>query len=348
MVWIGVKIFYMTKKTIKTGVLSFGMSGKLFHAPFLEVHSGFKLTAVVERTTKKAKEIYPNIKSYDSVEALLADSEIELVVVNTPNFTHFEFAFKALKANKHVLVEKPFCVSTTEAKELFALAKERGLHILPYQNRRYDSDFLSVKNVLESGRLGSLVEAHFRYDRYRYTIGPKVGKETPVPGSGLMYDLGPHLLDAAIALFGYPREWTKNTGQFRPNTQVDDYAHIHLLYPEGFQVFITMSMLVVEPQASFVLHGTKGSYIKQRTDIQETQLLDGMAPNHPSFGVEGADKNGMLFTLDEKGVKKLEETAPIKSTYLHLFDAVYKTIVEKIPYPVSQDDIMQQLAILEG
>ncbi|MCM4169653.1 oxidoreductase [Arenibacter sp. H213] len=338
----------MTKKTIKTGILSFGMSGKLFQAPFLEVHSGFQLMAVVERSTKKAKEIYPHIKSYDSIEALLADSEIELVVVNTPNFTHFNFALMALKANKHVLVEKPFCVTTAEAKELFEVAQEKGRHILPYQNRRYDSDFLSVKQVLESGKLGSLVEAHLRYDRYRHHIGPKVAKETPVPGSGLLYDLGPHLLDAVIALFGYPKEWKKNTGQFRPNTQVDDYAHIHLLYPEGFQVFVTMSMLVVQPQASFVLHGTKGSYFKQRTDIQETQLLDGLAPDHPSFGVEEADKNGVLYTLDEKGEKQMEETAPITSSYLHLFDAVYQTIVEEIPYPVSHDDILQQLAILEG
>ncbi|WP_026811361.1 Gfo/Idh/MocA family oxidoreductase [Arenibacter latericius] len=338
----------MTKKIIKTGVLSFGMSGQLFHSPFLEVHSGFELMAVVERTTKKAKEIYPHIKSYDSVEALLLDPEIELVVVNTPNFTHFDFAKKALNANKHVLVEKPFCVTTEEANELFSLAREKGKHILPYQNRRYDSDFLSVKEVLDSGKLGTLVEAHFRYDRYRHHIGPKVAKETPVPGSGLLYDLGPHLLDAAIALFGNPIEWRKNTGQFRPNTQVDDYAHIHLVYPEGFQVFITMSMLVVEPQASFVLNGSKGSYIKQRTDIQETQLLAGMSPNHPDFGREDTNKNGILYTINEKGEKEQEETASITSNYLHLFDDVYKTIVDGISYPVGEEDILQQLEILEA
>ncbi|WP_150451506.1 Gfo/Idh/MocA family oxidoreductase [Arenibacter lacus] len=338
----------MATKIINTGILSFGMSGKLFQAPFLEVHDGFKLSAVVERTTKKAKELYPDIKSYNSVEALLADPEIELVVVNTPNYTHYDFALKALNADKHVLVEKPFCVTTEEARELFALARKKGKQVLPYQNRRYDSDFLSVKEVLESGRLGPLVEAHLRYDRYRYHIGPKVGKETPVPGSGLLYDLGPHLLDAAIALFGHPKEWRKHTGQFRPQTQVDDYAHIHLLYPDGFQVFITASMLVVQPQASFVLHGTKGSYIKQRTDIQETQLLAGIAPDAPDFGVEEADKSGVLYTVDEEGRKKEENTTPITSNYLHLFDAVYQSIVNEVPYPVSEEDILQQLEILEA
>ncbi|HUH46733.1 MAG TPA: Gfo/Idh/MocA family oxidoreductase [Arenibacter sp.] len=338
----------MSKKSIKTGVLSFGMSGKLFHAPFLKEHPGFDLVAVVERSKKQAHLSYPDINSYDTVDQLLADSEIDLVVVNTPNLTHFEFALKALRANKHVLMEKPFCVTVAEARELFEEARKRDLHIVPYQNRRYDSDFLSVKRALDSGKLGTLVEAHLRFDRYRHNIGPKVEKETPVPGSGLLYDLGPHLLDAAFALFGHPAKWSKHTGQFRPHTQVDDYAHIHLLYPQGFQVFITMSMLVVQPQASFVLHGSKGSYIKGRTDIQEKQLLEGMAPGDPLYGLEGDDKNGLLYTMNEKGEKQVEETEIIKSSYIHLFDDLYKTITEKVPYPVSQEDILQQLAILEA
>lgn len=340
--------FYMAKKSIKTGILSFGMSGRLFHAPFLEEHPGFDLVAVVERSKKQAHLIYPDIVSYDSVGQLLDDSEIDLVVVNTPNLTHYEFALKALRANKHVLMEKPFCVTVAEARDLFAEAGKRGLYILPYQNRRYDSDFLSVKKALDSGKLGTLVEAHLRFDRYRYNIGPKVAKETPVPGSGLLYDLGPHLLDAAFALFGYPVEWRKHTGQFRPHTQVNDYAHIHLLYPEGFQVFITMSMLVVQPQASFVLHGSKGSYIKDRTDIQEKQLLEGMAPADPLYGLEEAHKNGLLYTIDANGEKQVEETEAIRSSYIHLFEDVYKAIIEKVPYPVSQEDILQQLAILEA
>lgn len=336
------------ERTIKTGILSYGMSGKLFHAPFLKEHPGFDLVAVVERSKKQAQFDYPDIISYDSVDQLLADGEIELVIVNTPNLTHFEFALKALRANKHVLVEKPFCVTVAEAQQLFAEARKRKLNILPYQNRRYDSDFLSVKRALDSGKLGTLVEAHLRFDRYRYNIGPKVAKETPVPGSGLLYDLGPHLLDAAFALFGHPAEWRKHTGQFRPQTQVDDYAHIHLLYPEGFQVFITMSMLVVQPQASFVLHGSKGSYIKDRTDIQERQLLEGMSPGDPLFGLEEANKNGLLYSINAEGVKQVEETETIKSSYIHLFDDLYRTMVEKVPYPVSQEDILQQLAILEA
>ena len=338
----------MSKKMINTGILSFGMSGTLFHAPFLNEHPGFQLTAVVERSKKIAAKAYPNITSYDSVDDLIADKDIELVVVNTPNYTHFEFALKALRAKKHVLVEKPFCVSSAEAKELFAEAKRVDRSILPYQNRRYDSDFLSVKSVLESGKLGSLVEAHMRYDRYRHHIGPKIAKETPVPGSGLMYDLAPHLLDATFALFGYPLQWSKYTGQFRPNTQVDDYVHLHLVYPKDVQVFLTMSMLVVQPQAAFVLNGTKGTFVKQRTDIQEQQLLAGMSPGNPLFGIEDANRNGVLTTISENGERYTEEIESEKSSYINLFEDVYRSIIEGVPYPITEKDIIRQIEILEG
>lgn len=197
------------QKPINTGILSYGMSGKLFHTPFIAAHPGFNLDAVVERKEKNAHLRFPGIKSYSTIDELIADPEIELVVINTPNYTHFEFAQKAIRAGKHILLEKPFTVTVAEAEILFEEAEKHNLYLLPYQNRRYDSDFLAVKDIVDGGKLGRLVEAHIRYDRYRYTIGPKVFKETPMPGSGLLYDLGPHLLDMVFALFGEPLEWTK-------------------------------------------------------------------------------------------------------------------------------------------
>ena len=338
----------MIKGAIKTGILSFGMSGKVFHSPFLNEHKNFELNAVVERTKKKAHLIYPNIISYNSIEELLADSDIELVIVNTPHATHFEFALKAIKAKKHVLMEKPFTINSSEARQLFKEAKKFNCCVLPYQNRRYDSDFLSVKSVLDSGKLGKLVEFHLRYDRYKYAIGPKAMKEMPVPGSGIAYDLGPHLLDAAISIFGNPLEWRKNMGHFRPKTQVDDYAHLHLLYPEGVQVFITMSMLVTEPQPAFILHGTKGSYVKQRADVQEQQLLEGMTPSSPLYGIEESGKHGVFTSFSNEGIKKHEKIISPKSSYMHVFDDVYSTIREGKPYTVTEKEIIQQLEILEG
>ena len=332
---------------IRTGLLSFGMSGKLFHAPFLQAHPGFELSAVVERSKKQARAHFPAIKSYDAVDELLADPDIELVVVNTPNATHFAVALAAIKAGKHVLVEKPFTVTSAEAKQLFEAGRAHNRFVLPYQNRRYDSDFLAVRQVIDSGQLGRLVELHIRYDRYRHHIGPKVQKETPVPGSGLLYDLAPHLLDIAISLFGFPLSWKKTLGHFRPGTQVDDYAHIHLTYPEEMQVFLTMSLLVVEPQAAFVLHGTRGTYIGHRSDVQEKQLLEGMSPNDPSFGKTDSEKQGTLTTISEEGIKTQKLIAPTKSSYLHLFEAVYQTIRVGKPYPITEAQIIRQIEILE-
>lgn len=333
---------------IKTGILSFGMSGQIFHAPFVAAHAGFDFCAVVERSKKNAQAIYPNIKSYDSVDELIHDDSIELVVVNTPNATHFEFALKALKAGKHVLVEKPFTITSAEAKELYQLAKTNGVQIFPYHNRRYDSDFQSVKSMIESRRLGDLVEVHIRFDRYKYGIGEKKAKEIPGPGAGLLYDLGPHILDQAISLFGLPEKWEKTVGHFRPSTQVDDYAKMHLSYPGGLQVFVSASLLVADPQAAFVLHGTKGSFVKHRTDVQEKLLAEGMKPTDVKYGQESNESVGVLTTMTPQGNPTREEIQAPQSSYMQLFEDVYQAIVEGKPYPITEEQILKQLEILEG
>lgn len=336
------------KNKIKTGVLSYGMSGTLFHAPFLETHSGFEFCGVVERTKKNAQSKYPNVTSFDSVNELLADNEIELVVINTPTSTHYEFALKAIGANKHILVEKPFTVTSTEAKHLFEEAKKRDLCIFPFQNRRYDSDFLTVKNIVDSGNLGKLIEVHIRYDRYKNLIGENKSKEAPIPGNGVVYNLGPHLIDAAISLFGLPLDWAKTIGRHRPNTQIDDYFQIHLKYPRGLQVFLISSLLVAEEGPAFVLNGTKGSYKKYRTDVQEKQLQEGLSPDNPLFGIEESGKEGILTTISSDGIKTQEKIAAIQSSYLNVFDAVYQAIIKGEPYPVTEDQIMKQIQILES
>ena len=176
--------------------MAYGMSGRVFHAPFINTHPGFELTAVVERHDKKMAERYPDISSYNHNEELLRDKESGINIVNTPNNTHFDLAKRSLQAGKHVLVEKPIAATVAEVKELFDLAREVGKQLMVYQNRRWDSDFLSVKEVIESGRLGQLIEVHFRFDRYKTTLSPKQFKETKsMAPNGLAYDLGPHLID---------------------------------------------------------------------------------------------------------------------------------------------------------
>jgi predicted dehydrogenase len=335
-------------KTINAGLLAYGMSGKVFHAPFLQAHSGFNLKAMVERSHKNAVNDYPNITSYNSVDELLNDEEIELVVINTPNNLHYEHSRAALSKHKHILVEKPFTATAAQAKELFELADSVGKQIFFYQNRRWDSDFTSVRKVIENGKLGKLNEMHLRYDRYRNVIGPKAFKENPVEASGLLYDLGPHLLDQVISLFGKPLSFYKVLGKNRVGTLVDDYFSIQLSYPDSVNVFVTSSMLVVDPQAAFVLHGVDGSFIKQRADIQEEQLLAGMKLTDEGYGIEAEGKAGLLTTIDADGRKTEEIIKSEVGSYLPLFEAIYQAISNNKPYPVTRENVLTQLEILES
>lgn len=333
---------------IVTGLMAYGMSGKIFHAPFLETHPGFKLYAVLERNNKLAIEDYPEIRSYDTAEDILNDPEIELLVINTPNNTHFELAKKALLAGKNVLIEKPAATSAEEVKELFELGKSQGKKVMIYQNRRFSSDFLATKKVIESGKLGQPIEVHLRYDRYRDFIGPKKFKETPLPGSGILYDLGSHLLDQTISLFGKPLAFHKTLGNYRPGTQVDDYAHLHLKYPNQLNVFITVSMLVADPQPGIVIHGTKGSFIKSFCDTQEEQLQSGLFfPGDEGFGKEPAGSEGQLTIINKDGEKCTELIASEVGDYRVIFEAVYQTIRNEQNFPVKEEEILMQMELLE-
>lgn len=332
---------------IVTGLLAYGMSGKVFHAPFLFQHPGFELRAVVERSKKNARHDYPDVVSYDSVGELLADEKIELVVINTPNNTHYEYARQALQAGKHILVEKPFTTSVSEAREIFDLGRLWGRKVLVYQNRRYSSDFLSAKEVLRSGNLGRIIEVHLRFDRYRNFIGPKTFKETPVPGSGIFYDLGSHMIDQAISIFGKPLQSHKTLGRYRQGTQVDDYGTIQLQFENQVNVFITVSMLVADPQPAIVIHGSKGSFVKELCDTQEEQLMSGAMPNDPGFGQEPENKEGRLTLIGENGHKEVKNVPSLKGQYMRLFEDVYQTIRNNDSFPIQEEEIMYQMELLE-
>jgi len=324
------------------------MSGKVFHAPFVNAHSGFRLHAVTERNKKVAATDYPGVISYDTIEDLIADEAIELLIINTPNYTHYDYAERSLKAGKHILVEKPFTATSAEAKELFALAESVGKQIFFYQNRRWDSDYTVVREVIESGRLGKLSEVHFRYDRYRAAIGPKTFKEEPLAASGLMYDLAPHLLDQAINIFGKPDSFYKILGKNRKDTKVDDYFSIHLSYPDSVNVFVHANLLLVDPLPAFVVNGSLGSLQKKRSDIQEEQLLQYMKLDNPLYGIEAEGNEAKLTLIDEEGNKTTTLIPSEKGNYLPLFEAIYQSVRNNEPYFVSQDQVLTQLEILEA
>ena len=328
--------------------MAYGMSGRIFHAPFLATNPGFKFKAVVERHEKKAVARYPDVVSHDDIDALLADDEIELVVVNTPNNTHFDFTVRALKAGKHVLLEKPAASTGAEVKIMFDLARQVNRHLMLYQNRRWDSGFLLTKEIIESGRLGQLIEVHMRLDRYKTALSPKLFKETKAtPANGLVYDLGPHLIDNVIALFGKPLSFKRTSGIYREGSEVPDYFNYHLTYPNQLNVYLTSCLLIAEVLPGFVVHGTLGSFVKGRCDVQEAQLDGGMLPTDPAYGIEPDGSDGKLVIMEPGNQKKLEWIAPLKGHYNGLFDAVYHTVRNNALFPVTEEHVAWQLELLE-
>jgi predicted dehydrogenase len=331
---------------IKTALLSFGMSGKVFHAPFLQVNEGFELDAVWERTKNEAERLYPGVKTYRTLEELLADEAVELVIVNTPNSTHFEYTKKALEAGKHVVVEKPFVVRSEDAAPLLALAKEKGVMLTVFQNRRWDSDFKTVKKVFDEGVLGEIVEAEFHFDRYKQELSPKQHKEIPAPGAGVLFDLGSHILDQAKFLFGMPEAVFADIRILRSISKVDDYFEVLLYYPQ-LRVRLHGSYLVREPIPAFVLHGTQGSFLKWRADVQEEALIAGKTPGTPDWGVEPVTERGLLHT--EVNGEVIRETIPTEiGNYMSYFDALYEAIRNGAPAPVAPQDAVNTIRIIEA
>jgi len=335
-------------KPIVSGLLAYGMSGRIFHAPFLSTNPAFKLKAVVERHEKKAVGRYPDIISYNNIDELLNDEEIELVVVNTPNFLHFENAKQALLAGKHVLIEKPAAATSAEVKILYDLGREVGKHVMLYQNRRWDSGFLSVKEIIESGRLGELIEVQFRMDRYKAEIGPKSFKEKKdMPANGIVYDLGAHLIDNVICLFGKPLSFDKVTAIHREGSEVPDFFTCRLSYPHQLNVYVSASLLTAGDLPGFVINGTLGSFIKERTDVQEAQLDAGMLPTDAAYGIEPKGREGKLITVGIDNEKTMELIPSAKGDYKLLFEAVYHTIRNNALYPITEEQIAWQLELLE-
>jgi predicted dehydrogenase len=333
-------------KPISTALLSFGMSGRVFHAPFLRAHPGFELASVWERTTPLASTIYPSIRSVRRLEDILEDPSIELVVVNTPTATHFDYTRQVLQAGKHAIVEKAFTVTVEEAKQLQQMARERGVCLSVFQNRRYDSDFLTVKKMAASGMLGEILEAEFHFDRFKTTLSPKLHKELPVPGAGLLYDLGPHLIDQALVLFGFPDAIFADIRTVRPGSEVDDCFELLLYYPR-LRVRLKSGYHYREPIPAYTLFGTKGSFHKSRADVQERDLQAGISPDSVHWGIEPKEEEGWLHTETEAGM--IQQHWPTEvGNYLRYYEAIYHQIREAATAPVSADEGISIVLLIEA
>ncbi len=332
---------------IRVGLCAYGMSGRVFHAPFLNSLPEFELAAVTERHQKKAGDRYPGITSYSSVEDLLKDDTLELIVVNTPNTTHFDYTKQALTAGKHVVVEKPFATTLKEAQKLVELAKEVDRSLIVFQNRRWDSDFLAVQKIVEEKRLGSLIDAEFHYDRYRMELSRKGHKEKQQRGVGLLFDLGPHLIDQAIHLFGKPKAVFARIQTHRENSEVDDYLNIQLLYKD-FNCALKSSLLVREALPAFRLHGTLGSFIKTRSDIQEGLLKMGVGPQEIENWGEEPETEGGILHVEREGESVYQRIASPKGQYQEFYRRVYRWIRKREDTPVSLSESLLVMKILEA
>ena len=322
------------------------MSGWVFHAPFIVTDPHFKLYAVWERSKNLAEEKYPCVITYRTLEEMLADEAVELVIVNTPNYTHYDYTKKALLAEKHVIVEKPFTVTVKEGEELIELADKQNKKLSVYQNRRYDSDYKTIKKVLDEKLLGDLVEAEFHFDRYSEILSPKVHKEIPGPGTGALYDLGSHLIDQALQLFGMPDAVFADIKVVRPVSKVDDYFDLLLYYPQ-LRVRIKSSYQVREPLPGYILHGSKGSFIKPKTNIQEELLQKNNVPGNDDWGIEPESERGLLHTeKDQKIIKEYIQSE--RGNYADYYDGIYEAIRNDKPVPVSAEDGLKVIRIIEA
>lgn len=331
---------------IKTGIASYGMSGLVFHAPLLHVHSGFEMVNVVERSYKGSKERYPNISVVKSFEDLLVAKDLELIIVNTPDATHFAYCKLALEADKNVIVEKPFTMKVSEAEELIELAKRKEKLLSVFQNRRWDGDYLTVKKVIQNKLLGRFVSFESHFDRYRNFIQPNTWKEEPVLGAEIVYNLGAHMIDQAYDLFGMPNSVSADIGIQRTDGKVDDFYNIVLRY-DDIHASLKASYMVREEGPRYILHGTEGSFLKWGIDPQEDALKVGRYPNEANWGVEPRKLWGKLNTV-LNGLHYTGRIETIPGNYLSYYDNIHDAIREGKELIVKPEQSLDLMRIIEG
>lgn len=335
-----------TYHPVVTAILSYGMSGEVFHAPLLHAHPGFRLKTIWQRTSDKAKLQYPSVQIVRRIEEILHDPEIELVVVNTINDTHFDFARRALEAGKHVIVEKPLTPTVEEGNQLIALAKQKGRILSVFQNRRWDGGFLTTKHVIEWGMLGKIVEFEAHYDRFRNYIEPNTWKEMPGAGSGILYNLGSHLLDQINVLFGMPEAVDARVGIQRPGGSVADFYDMRLIYPD-VNVIVKSSYLVREAGPLYTVHGTKGSFLKYGVDPQEAALKLHQTPGTPGWGTDPENLWGKINTeINGLHVEGKIETIP--GNYLGFYQNIYEAIRDGKPLAVTAEQALEVIQLIEA
>lgn len=329
-------------ESIRAGVIGYGMAGRIFHTAVIHATQGLALAAVVQRTGADAAQHYPGIHLARSIDEMLEDSSIALVVVATPSGTHFEVAEQCLSAGRSVVIDKPFTLTSDEAARLIQLACDRGLVLSAYQNRRWDGDFKTVRQLIENGELGRLVTFESHFDRFRQEPRLDVWRENGAPGGGTLFDLGPHLIDQALSLFGAPQTITASVRCEREDVRVDDAFDIRLDY-SGLTVWLRSTLMACSPGARFTLHGTDGSFIKYGLDPQENALKAGEGFDTPGFGHEAEQQWGTLYR--EGRPSRRVETLP--GDYRGYYASVRDALLGTAPLAVTGEDAWRTARLIE-
>lgn len=313
---------------VKVGLIGFGLAGQAFHAPVIQGVKGMELACILERRGGLAQQKYPGVRVARSLPELLQDTEIQLCVIATPNDSHLELARGCLIAGRDVVVDKPLAPTLRESEELVSLAAERGRLITVYQDRRWDGDFATVKELVQSGRLGTVVEYEARFDRFRLEQKKNAWRERAgQPGAGVLFDLGPHVIDQALVLFGEPRAITASAFMEREDSQVDDAFDVCLEYPR-LRAMARARIIAYDPGPHFLIHGTKGSFVKYGVDPQEERLRSGDFPAGKNWGadwgVEDEQWSGSLSLVGQPRVKVKSEPGDYRGFYANVRDAMEK------------------------
>ena len=337
--------------SVKIGLMGYGFAGATFHAPVI-AHCGAPaqqpnepyacLAAIATSQPAKALADYPKARAVPDLDALLALDDIECVVIATPNDTHFDMAAKVLHAGKHVVVDKPVTLSAAEAVTLARLAQERNLVFAPFHNRRWDGDFLTVRQLLAKGTLGRVAHYESHFDRFRPQVRER-WREQASRGGGLLFDLGPHLIDQALVLFGPPETVYATVKVHRDGAGAADYVHLLLSYPDKEAVLHASALCAIEPPR-FAIHGTLGSYVKYGLDTQEDQLKAGLRPGDEAFAAGNAA--GTLRVME--GDREVERELPTRNgDYASFYIALAEAVQHGVKFPVSPQDAVDVMTIIE-
>ena len=329
---------------IGVGLVGYGLGGSAFHAPLVQAEPGLRLHAVVTSRAEQVRRELPGVGVVGSAAGLLEDPAVELVVVAAPNAVHHQLAAAALRAGRHVVVDKPFALSTADADELIGLAEATDRRLSVFHNRRWDSDFLTVRRCLETGLLGDVSSFVSRYDRFR-PVPKGSWKEQDVPGSGVLWDLGPHLIDQALQLFGMPETVWADVGVQRPGVAAVDYLHLALGYGR-LRVLLHAGMEARDPGPRFEVHGDLGSFVKWGLDPQEAALRAGGRPGDPGWGSEPPDRHGTL-TTEVAGLELRGRLESVPGDYGAFYAQMAAAIRGQGPVPVPAAEAREVILVIE-